>query len=75
MTVLKWRGLKLRVELMGRSKVACFGVGHGFGVDAGMENRATGKASVCNGIWEKWIGKRHAVKATVSKYQALRSDG
>ena len=59
----------------GGVQVACFGVGHGFGVDAGMEIWAEGKASVCKGIWWKWIGKRPAVNGVVSELETLRSDG
>ena len=59
----------------GGVQVACFGVGHGFGVDAGMEIGAEGKASVCKGIWWKRIGKRPAISKAVSELETLRSDG
>jgi len=36
---------------------------------------AEGKASVCKGIWWKWIGKRPAVNGVVSELETLRSDG
>jgi len=34
-----------------------------------------GKASVCKGIWWKWIGKRPAISRAVSELETLRSDG
>jgi hypothetical protein len=58
----------------GSGAVACFGVQHGFGVDAGMEIWAESKASVCKGIWGREIGTRPAIKGRVRTLQALRSD-
>ena len=36
-------------------------MGHGCGDDAGMKLEVEGKASVCNGVWVKCIGKRPAL--------------
>ena len=55
--------------------MGCFGVGHGCGVDAGMEIWAEGKASVCKSIWWEWIGKRPAISKAVSELETLRSNG
>ena len=65
---------ELEVAYGDAGRQGCFGVGHGYGVDAGMEIWVEGKASVCKGIWWKWIGKRPAISRAVSELETLRSD-
>ena len=49
-------------------------MGHGFGVDAGMEIGREVKSNVCKRIWAGGIGTRPAIRTGVTTLQALRSD-